>query len=437
MARHQYSNTTTADLWTAIETASGKPVAKLAADWTTQPGFPLISVAQSCEDGKRKVTLSQEQYRVDEPATEGRLWSVPLQVGTVNGRTWTTLLTGRSTTIIQGSCEGALVVDPQSVGFFRVQYDRASFDALAANAAQLPDPTRLKLLTDTWSLVTAGRAPLASYFELVAKYRDEPRKAVWESILGNLGTLHNLARGEPEAALIRRFETSFVRPKFDKLGWEPKPGETLEERQLRPMLASALARSGDERAIAEARARFARYVADPASSDPEMVDFIVATTGRYADAATYAALGRALAAATTDEERYRIGRAMTGVQDPALAAGTLNMALAPDTPANLVGSIVAGVGREHPDQAWAFAVAHRGALLASSDAVARNRALASVVAGSSDARHADMMEHYVAKNFGPDALVEAQRIGNGIRVRAAQKARLLPQVRAALAPARE
>ncbi|MDB5748350.1 MAG: hypothetical protein JWP72_3198 [Massilia sp.] len=437
MAAHQYSNTTTADLWTAIETASGKPVARLAADWTTQPGFPLISVAQACEGGKRKITLSQEQYRVDEPATEERLWSVPLQVATVGGRAWTTLLTNRSTTITQGGCDGALVVDPDSVGFFRIQYDRASFDALAANAAQLPDPTRLKLLLDAWSLVTAGRTPLASYVELVAKYGDEPRLAVWESILSNLGTLQNLARGEPESAPVRRFVAGFMQPRFDKLGWEPRAGETIEESRLRPLLAGALARAGDERAIAEARRLFTRYMVDPSSVSPEMLDFVVNTAGRYADAATYAALGRALAASTSDEERYRIGGAMTLVLDPVLAASTLEMALSPQTPSNLVGHIVAGVGREHPDQAWAFAVANRGALVASADAVARNRALASVVASSPDARHADMMEQYVAKNFGPDALVEARRIGNGIRVRAAQKARLLPQVRAALAAPRE
>ncbi|MGX4644280.1 M1 family metallopeptidase [Massilia sp. SYSU DXS3249] len=433
MAAHQYSNTTSADLWAAIEAASGKPVAKIAADWTTQPGYPLITVSQSCEDGRRKVTLSQEQYRLDEPAKEERLWSVPLQVGTVNGRAWTTLLTSRSTTLTQGSCSGTLVVDPDSVGFFRIQYDRASFDALAANARQLPDPTRLKLLLDAWSLVAAGRAPLASYLNLVDKYGDEPRLAVWESILSNLGTLENLARGEPESALIRGFVARFVQPRFDKLGWEERAGDTLEERRLRPLLAGALARAGDQRAISEARARFARYVSDPSSISPEMLDFVVNTAGRYADAPTYEALGRALAASATDEERYRIGGAMTLVQDPALAARTLNMALSPQTPANLVGSIVSGVGRQHPDQAWAFAVANRKALIASSDAVARNRAIASVVAGSADVRHADMMEHYVAQNFGPDALVEAQRVGNGIRVRAAQKARLLPQVRAALA----
>lgn len=437
MAKHQYSNTTTADLWAAIEKASGKPVSKLAADWTTQPGYPLISVSQACVDGKRQVTLAQEQFRLDEPAPENRLWTVPLQVGTVNGKAWYTLLANRSSTITQGACEGALVVDPHSVGFFRVQYDRASFDALARNAARLPDATRLKFLTDTWSLVAAGRMQLDAYIALVAKYGDEPRLAVWESILSNLGTLDRLARGEPEQALIRRFLIGFVQPRFAGLGWEPKAGDSPEERQLRALLAETLARAGDERAIEEARQRFKRYQADPASVSPEMLDFVVNTVGRYADGPTYAALGKQVAAARTDEERNRFGAAMTLVQDPALAAHALDMAVAPDIPANLSTVIVSSIGREHPDQAWAFAVANRDALLKSADAVGRNRALASVVAGSLETRHADMMEQYVGQNFGPDALVEARRVGNGIRVRAAQKARLLPQVRAALQAAQQ
>ncbi|MDB5804933.1 MAG: aminopeptidase [Betaproteobacteria bacterium] len=52
MASHQYSNTTSADLWAALEKASGKPVEQLASDWTTQPGFPVVKVEQVCEDGK-------------------------------------------------------------------------------------------------------------------------------------------------------------------------------------------------------------------------------------------------------------------------------------------------------------------------------------------------------------------------------------------------
>ena len=80
---------------------------------------------------------------LDEPAREKRLWNVPLQVGTVNGKAWYTLLSEASTTITQGGCDGALVVDPASVGYFRIQYDPASFNALAAQAGKLSDTTRV------------------------------------------------------------------------------------------------------------------------------------------------------------------------------------------------------------------------------------------------------------------------------------------------------
>jgi aminopeptidase N len=432
MARHQYSNTTSADLWAALEKASGKPVEKLASDWTLQPGFPLIKVEQVCEEGRRKVTLSQEQYRLDEPPKQQRLWNVPLQVGTVNGRAWYTLLSGPSSTITQGGCDGTLVVDPHSVGYFRVQYDPASFRALAEQAPRLPDSTRLKLLTDTWSFASNGRMGLEGYLNLVRSYRDEPRVAVWESILSNLRTLDTLARGEPEQALIRRFLIDFARPRMDKLGWDEKPGETAEDAQLRGMLATALARAGDPRAIEEGRARFARYLEDPSSVPPSLIDFVTSTAGRYADRATYEALAARAASAPTSEERNRFGRALTGVQDPALAKRTLQMLLSPQTPPDLVPYILGGLASEHLDQTWNFAVANRDALLENMEALGRYSMFAGIVGSSSNPAHADMMEAYMRKNFGADGAVEGERVGNGVRIRAAQKARLLPQVRAAL-----
>ncbi|TFW29595.1 M1 family metallopeptidase [Massilia horti] len=432
MARHQYSNTTSADLWSALEKASGKPVEKLASDWTTQPGHPLISVSQSCENGKRKVTLSQEQFRLDEPALDKRLWNVPLQVGTVGGKAWYTLLSGPSTTLTQAGCDAALVVDPYSVGFFRIHYDPASFAALAGQAAKLPDTTRLKLLGDTWGMVAAGRMHLEDYLMLVSKYGDEPRLAVWQSILANLATLDTLARGEPEQPLIRGFVRNFIKPKFAQLGWEEKAGESTEDRELRALLATALARAGDESAIAQARTRFARYLDDPSSVSPVMIDFVINTAGRYADAAIYDALAARAMATTSTEERNRFGRALSAVQDPALAARTLKSALAPGMPPNQVTSILPSVGREHVRQAWQFAVEHRDELIKSTDSTNRNRAFASIVSASANPQDAQVMEDFVRENFGPDALVEAQRVGNGIRIRAQQKARLLPQVRAAL-----
>ena len=433
MEKHQYSNTTTGDLWAALEKASGKPVEKLASDWTTQPGFPVLKVEQSCEGGKRKVTLSQQQFRLDEPATEQRLWNVPVQVGTVGGKAYYTLLAGPSTTITQQGCDAALVIDPHSVGYFRVQYDSASFDALATQAARLPDTTRFKLLSDTWSMVQANRLGLGSYLKLVSGYSDEPRLVVWSTILANLNTLDRMAQGEPEQQLIRRYLVQTIKPRFAKLGWEERPGDTIEDKQLRATMAASLARAGDPEAIAQARSRFARFQADPSSVSLEMIDFTFGVTGRYADATTWEALSARAMSAQTGEERERYGRALTNVLDQSLSARTLEKALSPDLPPQLATQIVPGVARSgHIDQAWAFAVKNRDALIKNEDSLGRNRAFPSIVSSSSSVRHADQLEAYVKANFGDDAQAEAQRVANAIRTRAAQKALLLPQVRAAL-----
>ncbi|MEY2550369.1 MAG: hypothetical protein QOG12_513, partial [Verrucomicrobiota bacterium] len=58
MAAHKLSNATTADLWSALGEASGKPVVDIAAAWTEQPGFPLVKVSR---DAAGKITLTQER----------------------------------------------------------------------------------------------------------------------------------------------------------------------------------------------------------------------------------------------------------------------------------------------------------------------------------------------------------------------------------------
>ena len=433
MAQHKYSNTTSANLWSALEKASGKPVEKLASDWTTVPGYPVISVAQACEGGKRRVTLSQQQYRIDEPAVEKRLWNVPVQVGVVNGKAAYTLLSGPSATVTQTGCDGTLVVDPRSVGYYRVQYDRASFDALAAQVPKLADTTRLKLELDTYSLATSGRVGLDGYFKLLEKYRDEPRHAVWSAIARHLGYLDEMAEKEPEQAALRRFMVSMAAPRFARLGWQPKQGESVEERQLRPLLASLLAQGGDRVAIDYARRNLAAYIANPASVDPSLLDFVVSVGARDADQATYALIAARVMQTQNAEELRRLSWALTRARDPALAARTLQLSLTDKLPAAVTSRLVPGVASSgHVDLAWQFATANRAALMKDQEAGGQNRLFPAVMNSSSDPAHASLMEAYVRENFSADAQAEAARVANAIRTRAAQKRAMLPQMRAAL-----
>lgn len=65
--KHQYSNTFTEDLWTALEEASNKPVKAVMSTWTLQKGFPVITIEKESQnpDGSRTLSVSQTKFTAD------------------------------------------------------------------------------------------------------------------------------------------------------------------------------------------------------------------------------------------------------------------------------------------------------------------------------------------------------------------------------------
>src|SRR3989442_9540497 len=92
MRAHQYSNTTTADLWHHLSEASGREVATLAAPWTEQPGFPVVKVVQRCANGQALATLVQERFTLNDPRAARLTWKVPVTLADAAGKRQTVLL---------------------------------------------------------------------------------------------------------------------------------------------------------------------------------------------------------------------------------------------------------------------------------------------------------------------------------------------------------
>ena len=72
IAAHAYSNATTADLWTALQAASGKQVASIAAPYTEQPGVPLVVSSASCVNDRQRLALGQERFIRGPAAADAR-----------------------------------------------------------------------------------------------------------------------------------------------------------------------------------------------------------------------------------------------------------------------------------------------------------------------------------------------------------------------------
>src|SRR3981189_372762 len=84
MATHAYGNTTTADLWQALESAAGKPVTGIAATFTAQAGVQLALAETACTGDVQRMTLRQDRFVIAPLRTTGaaplppRSWQIPV-----------------------------------------------------------------------------------------------------------------------------------------------------------------------------------------------------------------------------------------------------------------------------------------------------------------------------------------------------------------------
>jgi aminopeptidase N len=431
MQAHAFSNATTADLWRALEAASGQPVAAIAAAFTEQAGVPLIVAAVTCDDGQRHIAVRQERFTIHDPGAPPERWQVPLAYGPLRAMapTQRALLDGVGR-IDAGSCSDPLKLNLGGMGYYRVQYDAATQAALARSVGQMSPADRVNFLADTWASVETGGLPPASFFELVEAIDVADNRAVWDGVIDVFERLDHLERNRPGRAAFAAYARAKLRPVFDGLTWEGAANEPIERQTLRSRLIRTLGDLGDEMILAEAKRRFTAFVQDPASLRIDLRDPVIHLAGRMADQSTYDVL-HALARKTDNtSERVRYYSAMAAAQDPALAQETLALALTEEIPTTTVGSLVFGVASagERPDLAWTFVQENFAALAAKQGPFFRDNFVANLMANFSDLARAHELASFAPAQATSGGRMMAARTQETILTDADFIARILPAV---------
>jgi aminopeptidase N len=366
---HAYSNANSADLWNALGEASGHNVSEIAASWTEQPGFPVVSVDATCDtDGQRTITLSQRRFLLQGHDTANSRWIIPLQIRSgIKAVPQPLLMVRDGQSTPAGKCEEPLSVNAGAVGYFRVQYGDSLLPSITRQFAALPSGDRIAVLDDQWALVESGVQPLASYLALVTAVGDDLNERAWTQIADALGTIEYDERGTAGYAAFAAYARSALRPLYEKLGWQPKPGETPGVQRLRGTVIGDLGAWGDRAIIAEARRRFAEFVKDRSSMRPDEQAVVLSIVARDADAATFAQLHAVAKSAHDETELRRYYTALMQVRDPQLAETAVKIALSPEIPPQAESLrlwLVFALSEEHQQLAWKAYVEHLDALLA-------------------------------------------------------------------------
>jgi aminopeptidase N len=395
---HAFGNADSAQLWDAIEAASGKPMRGIAEDFIFRAGVPLITVdPEKCERKQRSVSVMQSRFALDEASRAPLVWHVPVTAEAAGGGTAAAVTDdrGAATFTVRGC--GAVVVNPAQAGYYRTYYPRAAFTEVAEGFARLQPADQLGLLYDAHALGIAGLVPYTDVYDLVRRAPAEADPLVLEWIARELGDTDLLYADLPGRDAFRAYARAQLAPQLARVGWDKRRGEAANDAILRERLIAALSQLADPGVDAEAHRRFANGAIPGAVREETLY-----AVGRAADAATFAdLLARARAATDTLELGY-LYRALAHARAPALAARALELAFDPAVPFVLGPDMISDVAVLYPQLAWDFAAVHRAELTPRLDPLGALQFVARLGGGGHDAALQRDLRAYIDRDVPAD-----------------------------------
>lgn len=337
LTRHQYGNTFTEDLWTALEEASEKPVKAVMSTWTKQMGFPVIKVTSSEQVGAfRRLTLTQEKFSASEADSypgDSSLWMVPLTFSTKSQPhevVYSCVLDKKTGTCeIPASRDDWVKINPGTVGVYRTWYPEELLDQLipAIQEKALPPLDRLGIVDDLFALVQAGHCPTVQVLKVISAMQEEDNYTVWISIGNCLSKLRVIISHTEHMETFNKFGRDLFKPVSNRLGWDPKPDESHLDKLLRSLVLGKLGRYEDAETIAEAKRRFQDHINKRSTIPADLRAAVYRSVLSVGDEETYNSMIRLYKEETLQEERERISRSLGAFKDPKILSKVLDFAM--------------------------------------------------------------------------------------------------------------
>ncbi|KAG7156965.1 Puromycin-sensitive aminopeptidase-like 1, partial [Homarus americanus] len=245
LTRHQYGNTYTEDLWTALSEAS-----RDNSQW-------MVPINISTEKNPSKA--------VQEVLLEGKTTQVVLEG--ISENTWVKL-------------------NPGTVGYYRTQYTPELLTQLipAMRTNCLPPLDRLGVFDDLFSMVQAGHTSTVEVLKVLRAFEDERDYTVWSAV-------HNCVARLNQLLSHTEFHPTFAAFHLDTL--------------LRSLVLGQLGLYGDEAVVAEAKKRLAAHVAATTTLPADLRSPVYKTVVSQADEKTYDQMIKLYREADLHEEKDR------------------------------------------------------------------------------------------------------------------------------------
>jgi puromycin-sensitive aminopeptidase len=373
--KHRFGNTVNSDLWDAIGSQTKAPVKAMMDSWIFQPGHPVVTVG-SCGCGSAgRLKLNQRRFFYGEPAeavtkstmvcsspsgdidwsNAGR-WMVPVKLryesdGGVKEK-WV-MLDAKEKSIYLGNDVKWVIANSGGSGFYRTRYETALTSKVAISDLSIAE--RYNLVSDTWACVRAGLVSSTDYHDVIKEFAGETDPNVMGIIIGSLGSLQAVLPEENKPA-FRAFTRSLFNPTLERLGWQEKPGESVQDKQLRGQVISTLGCSARHPAVEEqGKALFRQYLVDKSVVPNNVAPALVWITASSGDKSQYEEFLQFYATSQNPQEKMRYLYALGYFRDIELLRRTLALSITDTVKKQDAPYLLAMLlDSEIQEEAWAF-----------------------------------------------------------------------------------
>jgi len=458
MRRHRGGNATADDLWGALGEASGEPIVELANGWIRRTGYPLVSVALATAAGKPTLSLQQRRFFSDPTAQETGAptrWLIPMVVryrddeGVKEQR----VLFGEETAqVTLAGARGSIKfveANAGAVGFYRCRYDGpllAQLGQAIATSGDVAPIERMALVSDQWALVRAGAGNVGAFLDLVKAMAGESDPFVLDELIGRLSLLEARHVADGERAAFQKVVGKLFGSSAALLGWQSPSGaaEADDTRLRRAALLRALVIvARDPGAVAEAESRALKHIvstgagAAASSLDPNLLDLAITAAARNADGGRFDDFARRATTELDPASKRRFLHALARVEAAPVVGRAVEAAMTDLVPMQDFTSYLSVLlsNRATREEAWRLIRDRWAEVHAKADSPMLLRRLIESLGALPERRHLEEVEAFLAAHPIPAARQATSQTLERMRMDAALRERLMPEISAWLAHA--
>ncbi len=323
---HKFGNAETEDLWSALEKVSKKPVGKIMKNWTSKPGYPLVSVEKKGDI----LEVKQARFFSNGKKKSSDKWLIPLAFAT--DKFQKQILMKKDLQKVTGfSKSNWIKANAEDTSFVRVKYSATDLANLKKpiESKTISEEGRFAIVRDVFALVEAGKLSLSEAMGLLEAYKKETSYIVWGEIISHLLEIRALFFEKPVKKKLDAFIQSILQDIVKKSGWTKKPNETHEETYLRSTSTYALGTSGDQAIVKKAQELFSSYISK-GKLDSNIRSIVCALVAENGGEKEYKQLEKIYIENPMEEEKDRALRAMCSFKEKKLLLKTLALTFSSD-----------------------------------------------------------------------------------------------------------